>query len=376
MNSKAKLPPGIQPGSGTRPDATKPRTDNEEMVPNGPARPYMTVRAKMENEIFCRVHELEEPLRWLGSLAHSETAATMRLTKEQIAQITRLDELTRKTQGRIAREALAFLDKPPALRRDLYKRNEALEKEVVGHAEAMVPSGLLTSSQVALLRKWRWSALGTHAFRDEDVARFLRLTKEQKKELAVRYARVDENVAARMPLMFSTARDAPARVTVLESADKQLIWEVLDPLQEAQWIEALSADVVPSGVPSSATVTTNSQKRRLAELEMEVARVRKEAPSKIFGALADPAIRVRLATTEEQIHLLDELDKVARAGRGFIILSRGASATSAKGAKTRRQEEAASDQAATFIRHAERIAVAGILTSDQGEQLKGILERK
>ena len=193
----------------------------------------MTVCAELENSIFMRIRGTDEPLRWIGGLLHSQTAASLRLAKEQLTQISLLDDLTRRVQVRIARDALGFLDKPRDVRRKLYKSNEDLAEQILGHAEAMVPGGLLTSSQTALLRKWRWASLQIYALRDEEISLYLRLTKEQRKELTKRYAN-HANEAARMPFMFSTASDAPARVSALLEADKQLIWDVLDPFQQVR----------------------------------------------------------------------------------------------------------------------------------------------
>ncbi len=268
-----------------------------------------------------RIRGTDEPLRWIGGLLHSQTAASLRLAKEQLTQISLLDDLTRRVQVRIARDALGFLDKPRNVRRKLYKSNEDLAEQILGHAEAMVPGGLLTSSQTALLRKWRWASLQIYALRDEEIARYLRLTKEQRKELTKRYAQISANEAARMPFMFSTASDAPARVSALLEADKQLIWDVLDPFQQARWASALSENLVPSGPPSPAKGATAAQKHRLEEVEDAAERVKKKPPSEIFRSLSDPAILARLTVSEEQVRMINDLDQITRAGRSFLILA-------------------------------------------------------
>ena len=75
------------------------------MVPNGRARPYMTVRAQLQNDVFTRIHDMDERLRWIGGLTHRETAARLRLTKDQVTEVTRLDDLAQNSDPNRARSS-------------------------------------------------------------------------------------------------------------------------------------------------------------------------------------------------------------------------------------------------------------------------------
>ncbi len=377
-NQSAEAPAEVQTGRARLPKLVEPGAGDEEMVSNGPAPPYETMRAHLRTTVGNRVFELHEPISWIGSLTGTQCAAELALTKEQATQISRFDRLARRVLIRLANEALTFLDQRPQVRRQSFQRNEQLERDVREHAQAIVPLGFLTTSQAALLRQWRCRTLGINALQDADIVRYLRLTNEQRKELGRRFARVEANARTRMTHRFPSGPEGSREFEAQEAADRQMIWEVLDPVQAADWGEVTDQEIIPSGPNDSrnSRQLTAAQKRRLEETEAEAKQFKMRPPSRIFQALIDPATATHLKLTNEQTEMLKELDEIVRDTLVSLALRGANAAATAKGARAKRREQTAVEQRRSLVEHCEQVALLGVLSGAQTERLKNILDQK
>ncbi len=157
-----------------------------------------------------------------------------------------------------------------------------------------------------------------------------------------------------------------------------MIWEVLDPLQETDWLSVINEEITPSGAvgPRRTRRLTAEQERRLDEIEIEAKQARTEPPSPIYRALIGSATAIRLKLTDVQIGIVKDLDDVVRGGLAFITLQSADGAVTAKGARAKRLKQATDEQRQSFVEHAEQVALEGILTSEQAEELKRILEQR
>jgi len=107
--------------------------------------------------------------------------------------------------------------------------------------------------------------------------------------------------------------------------------------------------------------------------DAEVASIKIEDVSPTFRALAEKANT--LGMYDDQKKLLKDLEEVARAGLLWIGLRNAEGPPTPHADVRERQADWVSQRRAEFVKHAEQVALLGILTQRQAEELQAAIKK-
>lgn len=325
------------------------------------------------------------PIRSIGSLAQPPYATdVLGLTKEQMAAITKLDEVVRAS-----RYVLSLLTDAEAVgnRPAVRQRNAKRRQDAIGHAARLVTLGFLTERQAAYVMQSRLKSDGVNALLDDDVAELFGLSARQRQELAQRH---NQSVQAEispipepMDLPMETAPDYVQKLRdqeeyyqemrILRETRSEVLWTVLTPSQQVRWLRVVSAAISPVPPRGRPEPLSAAAERRLESIRAEAERARKEPLSPTFRALTEKGDALKLE--DEQKALIKSLEEVTRGGLSWIVLRAAADVSSPEEARAKRAEQVAATRA-EFVRRAAQVALLGILTERQAEQLQAAMKER
>ena len=303
------------------------------------------------------------PLNMVGNLAAStHWSNLLPLTAEQKLVITRLDKLVRKGHYLSLMFDAEPFDGPPALRRRRLAHNDKRRSEAIHHAQRLVAMGLLTEALAAFATERYLESVGIGALNSDAVGvkEELALTESQRGELAdvnARFLRQPYLPARRVGEADSNPANTWSR------RYEEALREILTPSQQDRWSELTSKRSLPAGPPNAT---------RSALSKADAASVRIEDLSPIFRTLAENLSAFGLSA--EQKALVEDLKEVTRVG--FVWIGRRDAETRSQPLDAlKNQAECFPQERTAFLHHAEQVALLGILTKHQADQLQSAVKK-
>jgi len=145
---------------------------------------------------------------------------------------------------------------PPDLSERLSERGLQERERIVAHAETLVSLGILTPKQLEVAKRDIWRELGSRALLDSELAARIRLSPQQREEIAARLARTrriqeesDATIGALRARTFEDggriALEADREIRRRTDEADSLVWDVLDESQLARLEAILHSKVNP-----------------------------------------------------------------------------------------------------------------------------------
>ncbi|MCA9015198.1 MAG: hypothetical protein KDA77_07680 [Planctomycetaceae bacterium] len=291
---------------------------------------------------------------FIGDLLYGTPYVSMADNQERT--IKRLDQLLFKTQLASLDYDADYLDTNPHDYKEYLERSKRRHHAAVKHGQLMTFTGLLTEDQSRAviqrylsLRKWR----ALHQERVQDVFGF---SDAQKTRLARAQTQYGMSTA---PLFIGSKRpganqaDLKAGIRLFEDEFRIASLEVLTPAQKKKYAQLTAPQPLSDLLPSS-PVPSETDRERL-ELKKR---------SNVFQFIDQHKHRLKLSA--EQNQLLDELNAVTQCGLLWIEKTADASPTD----RPQSTPAVFIHTQAEFLKHAEQVAVQGILTELQARQVQ------
>ncbi len=350
------------PGEGPRPDA-KPPAVKTATCPEGPdkgqgdkesleARAVNTKAFSFDyrHRRMYRADSYEDSL--IGGLVDNYWwMKSLPLVPAQANAIKKLDELVRDANDHATLVAADYMDTNPPDYQEFADRFDRRLHETLRRGERMTAVGLLTEPQAAFVMQRYLSGSGRlYGLRDKNVQDLLGMTASQNKELD----KVGEAANRREALLNLWSVDPIEQEynrTVMIANEKRMNEEalkVLTPSQRKVWDGLTAERSLPAKSPEMA-----------APSEAEAARIKIEDVSPVFRVLAEKADAFKLSDSQKK--LLNRLKEITREGLFWIRLRNSKDAVPA---------DRASQASAEFVKQAEQVALFGILTEKQAEQVE------
>jgi hypothetical protein len=222
----------------------------------------------------------------------------------------------------------------------------------------MVKLGLLTAPQAALVVQRRMTRFPTISLSDEFVQELLGMTNAQKEELAQVWVEAKSR-KARLNLMAVDPQELEQSSDSLQEIEQwtdAAVLAIRTPKQRKIWDQLTAERTLPPEPPDLPVLT-----------EAEAARITIEELSPIFRAVAETTDAIELS--DEQKRLLKDLKDVTRLGL-FWISQRDGEAPFPPGISDGEQGNPITETRAKFLKHAEQVALLGILTQQQAEKVQ------
>lgn len=305
----------------------------------------------------------------IGELTLPGQADRLLLNPEQVRLIKQLDDVVREgvaldmeSDARTTAKAAAT---PWASLAAAKQRRVA----AILDARRMVARGILTERQAASLDQRLWKGRGLPSLYMDDAARYVGLNEDQKAKLERIKNDYEESASL---LMAATGKlaprggDDPESKAIDQAVKKHFetqealnreqnasIEAVLTPAQREKWrravgqtVEALQPPPGPGPAERADAVGPDGP------------------PSPLFRALRDRAVELEL--TREQKALVDSLEKVTAEALAWLAFK---NARIDHGSGGEPQAFLPSDPPSEFVKHAELVALNGILTKQQANKL-------
>ena len=286
-----------------------------------------------------------------GLVENGHWAKSLPLAPAQASAITKLDVLVRDAGDRAAGVAADYMDTNPPDYQEYNARLGGRLSETLRHAERMVSLGLLTEAQAAFVL-YDYTSDDNHLYvlSDKNVQDLLGMTASQNKELD----KVGDAANRREALLNLWSVDPIEQEyvrTVMTANEKRMNAEalnVLTPSQRKIWDGFTAKRSLPAKPPEMP-----------APSEAEAVRIKIEDVSPVFRILAEKADAFGLSDPQKK--LLNRLKEITREGSFWISLR-----NSKDGAPTPADRAASAE----FVKQAEQVALFGILTEKQAEQVE------
>ena len=270
-------------------------------------------------------------------------------------------------QTRLTDAAAATAD--PTRREQLLARSWDRQLEAIRHAIRLVSLGLLTEEQAAFVIQHDVELNGLSAlYADKNLVELIGLSADQQLKLDEAKAKATENANTLMTLAFKTDPQSAKEYNIAIDHQKRVnddaVRKILTPDQMAKWNELTAKRSLPAKPPNAT---------RSALSGAEVAGVHILDLSPIFHALAAQANALGLSA--DQKTLLKDLEDVIR--EGYVWIGRrnleGSSGPEDAG---KNRADRISRIRSEFVKHAEQVALLGILSERQAEKLQVVMRDK
>jgi hypothetical protein len=291
----------------------------------------------------------------IGGLVESDWwRSQLPLAPEQAKTITQLDELIRNANDDAARAAADSLDTNPAHYQRTLATLEIRLSETIRAGERMVWLGLLTEAQAAFVQ-YRYASGGNHLYvlQNKNIQDVLGLTEDQVKQLE----KVGREASRRLPhfrKFFTTdLKEAELLQNQVAANTKQMNDEalsVLTPSQRTIWDWLTARRSLPARAPEMPAPSKD-----------ETSRIKLGDVSPVLGVLNAKADAFKLSDAQRK--LLDRLEEITGVGLYWISLRKSQDGAPVVG-------DQVAKASAAFVKEAEQIALSGILTEKQAEQVK------
>lgn len=218
------------------------------------------LKSEVQSEARALLLNQDHASGYFSSLTEKTAAPALELSPEQSELLNRLDQLTRAIIQDWLLRGLDAAVLPSDMADRLSDRGVERRNQIVLHAEAIARLGILTPAQVEKSNKLRWKQQGSMALLDPELGARLRLSPEQREEIANRLAnkrRVQEVSDRTLGMLRSKVYGDDARIgreadlevrRRIDQAD-DLVWDVLDPIQMDTLVKLVNPNVSPRRRP-------------------------------------------------------------------------------------------------------------------------------
>jgi hypothetical protein len=309
-----------------------------------------------------------EEIGMIGNLAKNEFGNVLQLTEKQKFALRELNDLASEARVQsLSAEAEPYDGDPARRRRDIARR-DGRRAQSITHAQRLVTAGLLTEEQAAYMVQntlngdfeWNYVYEGS-------IQELIAVTPSQQRGLAqVGKDIANEETAKALPVAFS--RD-PQDGELFKNIGKESlrrqeleVRKILTPVQLEKW-GGLTATRRPPAAPPRST--------RESPSDAEEAAVVIEDMSPTFRALAERGNALGL--NSDQTKLLERLKVVTRLG--LIWIRRERLEAKSKGVQdSPKSDSPFAHVPEDFVKHAEQVALCGILTEQQAEKVGDLIK--
>lgn len=309
------------------------------------------------------------PISMIGNLVEtSHYRKLLPLSEAQKDTIREMERVVRESRYRSMMADAEASSGPPAAYEERVKRHERRRREAMRHAQRVVLLGLLTEEQTATvvsdyLRHMQMGALNNDSI---GIADRIGFTEEQVRKLED----VNEGFKTRWrskPINPIKPGKKNAQAYYTQSGNwskayKQAMSDLLTPGQRDQWSKLAA---------KRPALTTPPDLGPSPASDAEAARIDREGLSPVFRSL-DRRVG-DLGLDAEQRTLLERLERVTRQGLLWIG-QRGAPGAPGSDTGAAKSPDQVSRLRSDFLKHAEQVALLGILTESQAAQIQGGLK--
>ncbi len=313
------------------------------------------------------------PIRCIGSLTRDRYwTSVLPLTEEQQKVIMALNHLVNegRYQTRLT-DAAAAATADPTRREQLLAQSWDKQLEAIRHAIRLVSLGLLTEEQAAFVIQRDVELNGLSAlYADKNLVELIGLSADQKLKLeeAKAKAKATANANTLMILAFKTDPKSVKEYNIAIDHQKRVnddaVRKILTPDQMAKWNQLTAKRSLPAKPPNAT---------RSALSGAEAAGVHILDLSPIFHALAAQASALGLSA-DQKTHLKD-LEDVTREGYVWIGRRNLEGSSGPEDAGENRADRISRIRS-EFVKHAEQVALLGILSERQAEKLQVVMREK
>jgi predicted RNA binding protein with dsRBD fold (UPF0201 family) len=307
------------------------------------------------------------PIRLIGSLTRDRYwTSVLPLTEEQKKVILALNHLVNegRYQTRLADAAAVTAD--PTRREQLLLQSWDRQLEAIRHAIRLVSLGLLTEEQAAFVIQRDVALNGLSAlYADKNLVELIGLRADQRLKLDEAKAEATANANKLMTLAFQTDPQSVKEYKIAIDDQKRVndaaVRRIFTPDQMEKWNQLTAKRSLPAKPP-------DATRSALSGAEVAGAHILDLSP--IFHALAAHANVVGLSA--DQKTLLKDLEDVTR--EGYVWIGRRdleGSPGHEDAGKSR--DDGISRIRSEFVKHAEQVALLGILSERQAEKLQVVM---
>lgn len=303
--------------------------------------------------------ELHTGFGYIGDLAGSYKywKSALLPSDSQLQTIKRLDSLLYQAKVASMSHDADYLDTNPRDYQEYLERNERRRKAAVKQGQWMSLTGLLTESQLNAVIRFSASTRNELSFHDYVIQDALGFSKTQKKQIIQAQSEYNKHTT---PLFFGSMRpdanQAALGVEIRRFEKKYLsdLKAVLIPAQQKKWAQLSTKPPLPGPAPAMPLPSAADQKR-----------INVKERSDVFRAIVHLQNENVLKLSEAQAKLLDELYVVTLRGLFWLESVNGSQGKSELSGLVRTQ--------AQFLKHAEQVALLGILTERQAKQVQDVM---
>ena len=299
---------------------------------------------------FRLIGDLVSPRYWKKVLPIGES---------QSAAIKKLDRVLGAAKVASLNHDADYLDTIPTDYREYMENSKLRRQAALKHGQLMTLTGLLTEPQADFVVSRRLSAMQEYSIHNNTMQELLGIVTDAQKN---KLTRVKQEYRRHTAPLFINSMDPQHDTNVnsdIEKHKKEYFassTSLLTPSQRATWRRLTAKRQLPTTAPEM-PVPGDIQRGRMESKEL----------SAVFRVLAEQ--EDMLALSEEQKRLLDDLCSVTQLGL-FWINATAADQPASKVEAGKNQDGGIVRNRAEFLKHAEQVALLGVLTEDQAEQVQ------
>lgn len=288
---------------------------------------------------------------FIGDLAHAHRSGKPRLplTDNQEQTIASLDRLIFLAQLETFSRDADYLEGNPRDFAAYLERSKTRQSQAIHHGQLMTLTGLLSPTQTRYslqhyiaVRKW-------HALYVDLIQELFELTTTQKRQL--QQAQTNYNKSTK-PLFLGSMRpkadqrDIQAGIALYKEEFRRASRAVLTPSQNTKYDALLIQPKLPQVLPSTPPLSNDDQQRLALE-----------SLSPIFRSIRQQQKQLNLSVKQQEF--LQQLTQITQRGLLWIETS--------ETQETEQDLPLFSHSQAAFLKHAEQVALQGILSEQQAQ---------
>ena len=304
-----------------------------------------------------RIFELHTGFGYIGSLvsAYKYYKSALLLSDNQKLTIKRLDSLLYQVKVTSVDNDADYLDTNPRDYNEYLERNKRRRKAAVKYGRLMSLTGLLTESQLNAVIQHDASVRNALSFHDDLVQNALGFSETQIKRIVQAQSKYNKYTT---PLFLGSrlpnSPDIKADLRRFKNKYHNDLIAVLTLVQKKKWSQLSTKPPLPGLAPAMPLPT-----------EADLKRINVKERSDVFRAIVHLQNENELNLSAAQNKFLDQLYVVTQRGLFWIELVDGSQAKSELSGLIRTEAE--------FLKHAEQVALLGILTESQARQVQDVM---
>lgn len=309
-----------------------------------------------------RIFQLHTGYTFIRDLCYSRSywRSALTLSDNQEVILKKLDSLLYQANLASSSHDADYLDTNPRDYNKYLERNERRRREAVLHGQLMSLSGLLTESQAKAVIQQHLSDQKWRGFQQTLIQELMDFTEAQK--MLLKRAQSDYNQDARPLFMGSMLPDAnqaeiQAGLQLLKDQFRSDSRAVLTPAQKKRFAQLTEKQPAPSVIPTLP-----------APAETDQVRLDPKKLSDVFRTMGQLQNENKLKLSKVQNQLLAELYLVTIHGLFWIEAAESSQADAEQS-----RSVVIPHTRTEFLKHAEQLALLGVLTERQTRQVQDAL---